>query len=430
MEATSKGLRHAAWISVLCLCAAPALRADGPHWHVPNPDGDDTTFDNNPDGKRPADPKAPPAGKNPLPGVGGGGAGNGQQDYMHNPGNFMTMDQPCIGYYERHCVIKHAKDDLKFYLLIMNRCAQAMREVDTYLPCPDSFPLWHTEELRELMLVFAHRTWVRSTRLKREYAEACAKFCVQCYFDTVRFGNPAQDNQGGKLKDAAEGNKKLQALLEKMSNEKDAAKRQALWKECTGALGASKAQLAQALVTFKLMTGDIPPQVSDAESRMVDALVEMGTIVLGPLGTESAGKSAAVQKAARTVTELIRHRLSNPAKQEASLSNVLEQLRWLSEKPGSAEAQAALKILKAMDSGGIENLIRIAENETLNMKAVALKALSSVSGKALGSDLARWKSYLEELRAAKNPPPQPVAVEKPKEKEQEKSKEEGRVGDE
>jgi hypothetical protein len=74
------------------------------------------------------------------------------------------MDQVEIEFYQRHMQVTSGKQPvnlagmkskLEIYLYIMRKCAQAMREVDDYLPCPDSFPLWHSEAGRALMVHFS-----------------------------------------------------------------------------------------------------------------------------------------------------------------------------------------------------------------------------------------------------------------------------------
>ena len=84
----------------------------------------------------------------------------------------------------------------------------------------------------------------------------------------------------------------------------------------------------------------------------------------------------------------------------ANYENVAKLLKELKTNPNSPEAQAAPAILKNMGNAAVPFLIRAAEDETLGVKAPALNALSTASGKTLGNDLARWKQYEETVEAA------------------------------
>ncbi|MBE7462095.1 MAG: hypothetical protein HS116_01265 [Planctomycetes bacterium] len=377
-------------VLALSLWGIQAL-ADGPHWHVPNPDSEEYS-----DG----DETKPPA----VPAGGGGAANAKNADWAKNPGNFFLLDQPCIDYYERHCVIKYNKNDLDFYLLIMNRCAQAMREVDNYLPCPDSFPLWHTEELRELMVVYAQRTWQRSTQLKAPLNEKCAEFIVQCFTDSVRFGDDARRNAlDAKVKQFFDANKELQKMLEQAAMEKDNAKKQAILKEwiAKGRDGLNKTglskDLAKTFATFKLVTGDIPMQVDEAEARMMEGLSKMGSIVIPYLQKGTQDKNPQVQRQCWAVLQMIQAQFAAPATGKPTMSGVLDQLNWIEHKPGSPEAARALKVLKNMGDEAIKHLIQIARSENLgSKKAIALGALAHVAGRNYGSDLKKYEAYLAE----------------------------------
>ena len=413
--------RWNAVLSAVVFCGLwTVARADGPHWQVPNPDGEDYTLENTPDGKPPA---APPKG--------GGGKGGNNEDYRRNPGNFMLMDKDCIDYYERHSVIKHDGNNLAFYLKIINRCAQAMREVDHYLPCPDSFPLWHTEELRLLMLEYAKKTWIRSTQLDRKTAEECAKLAVQCYIDTVRLSTGVKENTlAAKVKQFWDGNQELTRILQKMDEEKDPGKKKALmdeWRQ-KGKNGLNKLGLdkdvAAFVTTFKMMTGDIPMLVEDAETRMAGALYEMGTIVIPYLQKFSADKSPRVQNAAQELIKSIQKEMVTPRLRKPTMSNVIDQIRWIKDKPGSPEATAAIKVLKDMGPEGWDELVNVAENKNLDHKQAAYSALASATGKGFGQNAERWRAYIQEERDKAKPKDaaKPV-VEEPKKAEEPKKTE-------
>ncbi|MCZ7647036.1 MAG: hypothetical protein M5U26_17560 [Planctomycetota bacterium] len=383
-------------ILLLGLWSTKAL-ADGPHWHVPNPDSEDYSEE---DGEKPK----PPEGPKPA----GGGRGQNNQDWAHNPGSFFMLDQPCIDYYERHCVIKYNQNDLDFYLLIMNRCAQAMREVDNYLPCPDSFPLWHTEELRELMVVFAKRTWQRSTQLKHPNNEKCAEFAVDCFIDTVRFVDEGRRGAlAAKVKEFFDKNKKLQQMLEEMDklSKTDPAKARAIQQQwvAEGRDGLNKSGLskdvAKAFATFKLVTGDIPMCVDEAEMRVMDALAGMGTIVLPYLQKAAQNPNPHVQRQAWSVINMIQKQFQQPANVAPSYSTIIDQLKWIQQKPGSPEATRALKILKNMGDNAVKYLIQIAKGSDPAMKSIALGALATVTGRSYGQNLEKYEEYLASKKA-------------------------------
>ncbi len=389
-------LTISAAVCCLVFLAAPTLRADGPHWHVPNPDGeDDETLGPENGGQKKVEVPVPKGGNaTRFKGVG---------DWSKNPGDFFKMDQPCIDYYERHCVIKYSKNkgNLDFYIKIMNRCAQAMREVDNYLPCPDSFPLWHTEELRELMVEYSQMTWQRSTMLDPKTAMACAEFCVQAYVDTVRFSEGrAKKNLAGGVQGLVDLNAKMVAILEKAANEPDKRKAQALiteWRALAKGGGVNTKGLIKAFETFKMITGDIPIQVDMAEARMLEGLANMGTIVLRPLSKHLNSPNPRVRKAVQSVVNYIRSKLSSPVNSAPTMSNVLTQLRYLQRKPGSIEANMAMKNLKNMGEAALPALVRIAENKNLGLSQLALNSMKVCSKKNFGLSLDKWKAYALEL---------------------------------
>ena len=159
------------------------------------------------------------------------------------------------------------------------RAAQAMREVDTYLPCPDSFPLWQSEESREKMVEYAKATWIKSAQLPPELALACAEICLECYFDTVRFSDDTANKklpQG--LAEALEASKKLTDLRDAMLNEKSAQKRMDLhreWMKLLTKASRMRSDVARAYGTFGMNTGDIPLLVLQRSHR-IEAVREMG----------------------------------------------------------------------------------------------------------------------------------------------------------
>src|SRR5204863_392400 len=138
--------------------------------------------------------------------------------------------------------------------------------------CPDSYPLWQSEELRELMVGYSQKTWIRSSQLPPEIANECAKVCVQAYIDAVRFSDDAQNKRlNGRAKDVFDLGKKVNDMLDKMAAEKDPAKKIKLQKDWV----IEAARLHGAVPdfpSFNPTTGDIPVLVDDAASRMAKAL--------------------------------------------------------------------------------------------------------------------------------------------------------------
>lgn len=376
--------------------------ADGPHWHVPNPDGDeDFTFDpeqgGNDSGKKVANPV--------VAGGDGGGGKAGLGDWDKNPGNFLEMDQKCIEWYEKHCVIKFSQNKGKedFYIKIMNRCAQAMREVDEYCPCPDSYPLWHTEELRQLMIGFSKLTWQRSTQLDRKTAEACAEFIVQCFVDTVRFGdNRRRKAFAGDAKAFVELNDKLVAALRKAAQENDPKAQKALldeWRQLHAGSAFVKIpkDLTDALTTFAMITGDIPVQVDEAEMRMMDGLANMGLIVVKYLNKYTKDKNPDVVRSVYTVLGYIQKKMTTPQMVAPNMSNILTQLRYLKVMPNAPEGQLAVKQLKLMGDRALPTLVRIYDNENLGLKDYALAAMGMASDKGFGRNIEKWRAYAKEI---------------------------------
>lgn len=431
----------------LCLSWPAAVRADGPHWHVPNPDNDPYRKEEEEgrkaeqEKKKEEEKKAGEEGRRKVPGrttvvpAFPLARAWGNTDYDQNPGDFAALDQACIRYYEKHCSIsfqygatgyvgvfrdpkkaaqpQQLSDPQKkrrFYLLIMERCAQAMREVDTYLPCPDSFPLWHTEELRDKMVQFAQRTWIRSTQLPPDYAAACAEFCAQAFADTVRFDDDVQSRRvGGWLAEFMALNKELAKLLEKMADEKDPAVKLKVQQEWR--LKASKAYalvfrsggLGNAYPTFKLVTGDIPVLVSGAAQRMMEALIQMGPGVIPCLQRAQGRNNSRVAQALDATAEMIRKRWNLNADGMSLMpttSNVLDLLRWVARRPGSLEAQVAQKALQQMGPKALAQLVRIAENENLDLKEEALVLLRMMLKKPSWTTLAEIRSEVEAMAAA------------------------------
>lgn len=434
-----------AFLAMCGLAASFVARADGPHWQVPNPDGEpyrqeeDQARQKAEEQKKAAEKKQETekkkGGVRVLPPVGFANprAGSGHD---LNPGDFITLDEACIRYYEQNCAIsfdnpdrnplvwmggpKKAAPNLtleekkrRFYVAIMHRCAQAMREVDTYLPCPDSYPLWHEAEGREKMVEYAGLTWVRATQLPQPYADACLKCIAECYVDTVRFSDDAQGKRlPGNLKPLVELNNQLAGLLAKIDAEPDVQKKAVLmtqWRMAAAQvyrLAFSGNPLAAAYASYKLVTGDIPLSVGEAESRMMKAIVEMGPSMIPYLTNAPHKGNVRAMKAVATAIELIRRRALAAAPTEpsgpvfANTSTVPDLVRWIERKPNSEEARAALAHLKRMGPGAFPHLLRIAENDALGLKKTAAGLLAQLLERPAGTPFSELKRLAEERLTA------------------------------
>ena len=126
-----------------------------------------------------------------------------------------------------------------------------------------------------------------------------------------------------------------------------------------------------------------------ADVRMIDALSRMGSIVVPYLQKATKHKNIRVRKQAWNVIAMIQARFQTADKTVPNMSNVLTQLRWLKNKPSSIDAKRAMKILKGMGTAAIPHLISAAENKNLDLNAVALGALSFVSGRNTATT---WRS--------------------------------------
>jgi hypothetical protein len=84
----------------------------------------------------------------------------------------------------------------------------------------------------------------------------------------------------------------------------------------------------------------------------------------------------------------------------ANSENVAKLLKELKMNPASQIAQAAPVVFKNMGNAAVPFLIHAAEDNALGVRALALNALSTASGKTLGNDLAKWKQYEESVAAA------------------------------
>jgi hypothetical protein len=287
----------------------------------------------------------------------------------------------------------------------MSKCAQAMREVDMYCPCPDSHPMWQTEELREKMVEYARKTWIKSTQLPPELAAACAELCVDSYVDTVRFADDAKEKRlPNRVKALWDANKIIADVLFRYALEKDPQKQRGLmgqWLKEAGKIRMGSSDLATAYETFREMTGDIPVMNNDTQARMVTALSEMGYLALARLQFHENHKNVAVQKAAKNLSDAIRARLAKP-----TLDNVAAHLKQIQQAPNSPAATHATSALKAMGNDAVAPLIQVVELDLLSLKKPALEALAMVSGKDFGTDLAMWKQLAETIK--NQPPPMEV----------------------
>jgi uncharacterized protein YukE len=422
------------YLSMLCvilLAGGFRAAADGPHWQVPNPEYSPEDKDN----EKPRTREIVVGGRRIVVPLRSSGA-----DYKSNPGDFLGMDDACIKYYEQHCALSYADgregfgfrlDPAKagkkrteeearreFYLLIMQRCAQAMREVDRYLPCPDSSPLWHEEDLREEMIKYAQRTWVLSMKLPPAEAAACAEICAKAFTDTVRFWGDLRNPAAPRwLADMAKDNQEIAKLLEQMESEKDTAKAQELrakWARASNAaFRSATTDLRKEYTTFRLVTGDIPICVSDAEMRMMEALVGMGPCVIPFLTRDPALKNPRVQRAVQALIETVKRRWNlnrdgistNPTAQ-----NVADLLRQIAAKPFAAESQAIRRALESMGPKAWDHLVRLAEAEPPNVQKEALSLLRAFTKKPTPATLEEIKPVVAELLAAekaKEKPPEP-----------------------
>ena len=268
---------------LLALVSLSSARADGPHWQVPDPG---PLYDAESDKAKPPAPPAPPAVKPKAAG--------GLQNYTPHLPDLLKLNDECVKWYTQHCVIKF-KDKKQFYHDIVARSAQAMREVDTYCPCPDSYPLWHTEELRELMVKYAQDTWVKcctDPNMNQEFANHCIAYCIEAYCDTVRFK---------RTEDLTRRNQALKAKLDELSAKGD-LKGGAAFKKAIQAVVVRKVNLK----SFVFITGDIPLMVEDGESRMFETLVRMGK-ALNPalMAAMNNNNNLDVKKALKDVYDLI-----------------------------------------------------------------------------------------------------------------------------
>ncbi len=384
-------------ISAALAILAASARADGPHWHVPNPDGDETS---------PGDDKKKPE-KDGIDKI----RGMAPMQPDHNPGNFLEMDAACSAYYRTHCMLFPAKGQRELYEQIMLRCAQAMREVDTYCPCPDSFPLWKTEETRARMVEYAKATWIKSSRLKPELAARCAEICVECYVDTVRFADDARARRlPNDVKAFFDLNKQQGEILQKLQNENDPAKRAKLEMEWRRSNGVTRSHdVARVYHSFKMLTGDIPMMVDEAQARMVLALMQMGPIVLPPLRNATRHANVTVKTAATNLIAMLEKNLA-----QVNMSNVVLHLRQWAQAPNSNAGRASAQALKAMDEAAVPILVQIAGQDTLELKKEAVAQLQAITGRPFGGDMELWKAYAASLRpraAEKKPDAPPDAGE-------------------
>lgn len=285
----------------LLYCGRGAVDADGPHWQIPNPRNE---YEMQQAGKKVL---ALPAADGGALGAKGRGIASSP---MVNPGDFFAMDDKTIAYYEQHCAIKYGNDKQKFYLLIMERAAQAMRELDTYLPCPDSYPLWHSEEGREHMEEFAIDTWVMAAQLAEPLASACCDFAVLAYIETLRFRDPG--DRPAVVTQFLELNNKLRDMCVAAAGGAQAGSF-GEWRKLAKSPEAVRLMRAvrEAFSTFGMMTGDIPAAVSDAQARMDFAMMRMGRPMLAAL-QRGLGKTnnPNIQKALRSLIERLNDALA------------------------------------------------------------------------------------------------------------------------
>jgi hypothetical protein len=405
-------------IFAIVLLGAPVLLADGPHWQVPNPDGPDEESPGDGEEKKKDEPKKKLTQKEEMEQR--VRAMMSAAGHDSNPGNFLKMDEPCFAYYMVNMHIAMAKgnnDVASTYKQIVQRAAQAMREVDTYCPCPDSSPLWQSEEKRAKMVEYAKRTWVLSAQLKPELAAMCADVCVENYLDTVRFSDDAKAKRlEGLLKKALEQNKKIAELLLKIDGEKDERKRAELlmeWRRMQGGRDGLVA-VSREYKTFALITGDIPILVDDALVRMVTALSDMGYPALSALQKHLNHPNKTVQTCVKNLSDIIISRMAQP-----TLPNIEQHLRTLERLPRTLAANVATRSLKEMGNLAIPLLIEIAEREKSPLKSAACSALETITFKGFRTDLAKWKEYWETVKAQPKPKPEPKAPDKPDEEQAE-----------
>ena len=426
--------------------------ADGPHWQVPNPEYNPDEKDEKKKEEKPKTRTIIIKGKKyvvPVPVRSGFGRGG---DYKSNPGDFSRMDEACIKYYESHCAIsyqrgavgfsrfvgvqkpakKRTKQEMRrdFYLLIMQRCAQAMREVDRYLPCPDSYPLWHEEALREEMIQYAQRTWVLSTRLPPADAAACAEYCAKAFLDTVRFSMDRRSPQGPKwLVDLGKRDQDIAKMLEQMAGEKDPKKQQKLrtaWMQrAYGKNQASLQDVRKQYPTFVLMTGDIPVYISDAELRMAEALAKMGPQVIPYLNRDPSLRNPRVRRAVQAMIETMRQRWNlnrDGISMDPTQKNVTDLVRKYAANPYAGTSQPFRRALQGMGPKAWDHMVRLAESEPPKVKQETLRLLCAFVGKPVSTKLEEIKvlvaKRLEAEKAKEKPPEKPSTVDlKPKKEE-------------
>lgn len=163
----------------------------------------------------------------------------------------------------------------------------------------------------------------------------------------------------------------------------------------------------------------------------MDALVGMGTSVIKHLQDVAAKhKSVAAQRAAMSVLQFLQKKMNAHEKMAPTMSNVLTQLRWIQVKPEAPEAQAAVQNLKSMGSAALPHLVRIAEHPDMGLKEVAVQAMTLLTGRSLGHDLAKWKALAEELQASGKPKAAPAAAAPAEAKKEVLKKESGKVEEE
>jgi len=408
--------------------------ADGPHWQVPNPEYNPEDKD-----KKKRRKKRTQRTRESF-----------QSGYKSNPGDFLRMDEACIKYYENHCSIsystgktalsfllrnqpakKRTKQEMRrdFYLLIMQRCAQAMREVDRYLPCPDSYLLWHEEALRELMVQYAQRTWELSTRLPPADAAACAEYCAKAFLDTVRFSTDMRGREGPIwVASMGKRDQEIAKLLEQMAAEKDPKKLLELrraWLKHNGLSRTDTRAMLQNVreryATYVLVTGDIPVSISDAEVRMAEALTKMGPQVIPYLKRDPSLRNPRVRRAAEALIETIRTRWNlnrDGISMNPTQRNVTDLLRKYAAHPGADTSLPFRRALEEMGPKAWDHMVRLAQSEPPKVKKEALRLLCAFTEKPDTTKLEEIRSVVADLLAAEKAreerpakPPVPIAPE-------------------
>lgn len=293
-------------MALVAMFGIPAS-ADGPHWQLPNPW---TEYEMENEG-RPRPPKVTEVAD-------GGRFQKGlKTSPLVNPGanGLEGMDDKCIAYYEEHCAIKYPGNKSEFYLMIMDKAGQVFAEVQDYCPCPDSYPLWHSEEGREFMRWAAQQTWVASTKLPQKDAQACAKYIATYYVTALRFSN--DPDMVKKMKEFLDYNAKCAELVDKIGKETDKGKIAAATAEWRAfAKGAGMRTTAAAIKDLdgvKYITGDIKYIHEMTINNMSQAIINMGPSVLPALAEAMKTGGPAVQKAVWLIADTIKRNAGKPA---------------------------------------------------------------------------------------------------------------------